>query len=100
MIKGTWYKTDGTKEVVQIDKKTSLHQLQKMVGGLIEVIFLVKLSDQLKGDFTKGNDLILNEEGRLLDLPINPWSQLAALNTIWEAEEFRGDIVLIDGRLP
>ncbi len=96
----TIYKVDGSKEQITIGKDTSLETLQKIVGGLIEVIHIVPFLDQIRGDFSKGKDLILNEEGRLLHLPINPWSQLIGLNSIWEDEEFRGDLVLVDGRLP
>lgn len=96
----TVYKVDGSKERITIEESTSLDTLQKIVGGLIEVIYIVPLIDELKGDFSKGKDLIINEEGLLLDLPVNPWSQLVGLNSRWENEIFRGDIVLVDGKLP
>ena len=99
-IKATIYKVDGTKEPLILNDKSNLDTLQKIVGGLIEVIYIVPLLDQLRGNFENGKDLIINEEGKLLDLPVNPWSQLVGLNSIWEAEEFRGDMVLVEGRLP
>lgn len=99
-IKATVYRTDGTKEEIQIPKKGSLDMLQKIVGGLIEIIYIVPLLDSLRSDFSKGKDLIINEEGKLLDLEPNPFSQLVGLNSIWEAETFYGDIILVEGRLP
>lgn len=98
--KATVYRVDGTKEEIEIDKKKSLETLQRIVDGLIEVVYIVPLLDQLRGNFENGKDLVINEEGLLLDLPVNPWSQEVGLNSIWEAQEFRGDIVLVDGRLP
>lgn len=85
-INATLYKVDGSKEPLTLNTKTSLETLQKLVGGLIEVIHI------------NGKDLIINEEGRLLDLPINPWK--FGLNTMWENEYFRGDVILVEGRLP
>lgn len=99
-IKATLYKMDGSCEPLILTPKTRLKTLQKLVGGYIEVIYIVPLLDQLKGNFENGKDLVINEEGRLLDLPVNPWSQFVGLNSIWEDEDFRGDIILIDGRLP
>ncbi len=93
-INATIYKTDGSKEPLLLDKKTSLETLQKIVGGLIEVICIENEDDQT------AKDLVINEEGRLLDLPCNPWSKLVGLNSIWEHEIFRGDIIFIDGCLP
>ena len=99
-IKATLYKIDGTKEPLILNDKSNLETLQKLVGGLIEVIFIVPLLDQLRGNFDNGKDLVINEEGLLLDLPINPWSQIVGFNSIWEDTEFRGDIILVEGRLP
>ena len=99
-IKATLYKVDGSKEPLILTPKTRLETLQKLVGGYIEVIHIVDLIASLKGDELAGKDLVINEEGRLLDLPINPWSRHVALNSEWQFEDFRGDIILIDGRLP
>jgi hypothetical protein len=99
-INATLYKTDGSKEPLVLSPKTRLKTLQKLVGGLIEVIHIVKLGTHPHSIGLEGNDLIINEEGNLLDLPINPWSQILGFNSIWEDERFRGDIILIDGRLP
>jgi hypothetical protein len=99
-IHATLYKMDGSKEPLILTPKTRLKKLQKLVGGSIEVIHIINLVDSLKGDELAGKDLVINEEGRLLDLPINPWSKQVALNSVWQFEEFRGNIILIEGRLP
>jgi len=99
-IHATLYKVDGSKEPLILTPKTRLATLQKLVGGYIEVIHIINLVDSLKGDELAGKDLVINEEGRLLNLPVNPWSKHVALNSVWQFEEFRGDIILIEGRLP
>jgi hypothetical protein len=99
-VKATLYKTDGSKELLTITSATRLETLQKLVGGRIEVIMINSILDSMKGIYYRANDLIINEEGKLLDLPANPWSRFLTKNTIWENEIFRGDIVLIEGSLP
>ncbi len=55
------YKTDGTiEEVKPKNKKWSLEELQAQVDGYIEMVPL-----------TKGTRMIVNEEGRLRNLPYN-----------------------------
>jgi hypothetical protein len=97
-IKATLYKVDGSKEPLILTPETRLETLQKLVGGYIEIIHIIDLVASLKGNARK--DLVINEEGRLLELPVNPWSKEVAKNSIWQHEEFRGDIILIEGRLP
>jgi hypothetical protein len=53
-------KTDGSNEVIT-SKKLSLEQLQKIVGGYIEIV---------KIPYSK-NFLIINEEGIMYNLPVN-----------------------------
>ena len=98
-VNGRIYRTDGTREFFECDKEESLEKLQAIVGGLIQVVYLLDNLDEQKEEFGKGNDLIVNEEGLLLDLPKNPWSRFLTLDTRWENEIFRGDIVLIHGML-
>lgn len=99
-IHATLYKVDGSKEPLILTPKTRLETLQKLVGGYIEVIHIIDLVASLKGDELAGKDLVINEEGRLLNLPVNPWSKHVSLNSVWQFEDFRGDIILIEGRLP
>ena len=91
-IKATLYKTDGSKEPLVLSPRTRLKTLQKLVGGLIEVIHIIDHKKAEEGDFTSGKDLVINEEGLLLDLPVNPWSRNLGFNSLWEDELFRGDI--------
>lgn len=86
--KAILYKIDGSKEPLILQAKTRLETLQKLVDGYIEIIHI------------NGNDIVLNEEGRLLKLPINPSSYEIGKNSIWENEIFRGNIIVIEGRLP
>ena len=65
----------------ELPKKGILEFLQKLVGGLIEVYH------------HKGKDLVLNEEGLLLGLPLNPWARGKGLPIV-------GTIVEVDGILP
>lgn len=98
-IKATLYKTDGSQEPLEIEPKKSLKILQDLVGGLVQVITIIPLHDQKNSVYVNAKDLIINEEGLLLDLPINPFSFFVAKGSIWESEKFRGDIVLIHGVL-
>lgn len=99
-LNATLYKADGSKESFVLDTKTSLETLQKLVGGYIEVIHIVDAIESLKQGEPVGKDLVINEEGRLLNLPFNPWSYSIGKNSIWQDEIFFGDVILIDGRLP
>lgn len=55
-------KADGTKDALQPknNKVFTLEELKSVVGGYIEIV-------QLTEDYL----MIINEEGKLLDLPIN-----------------------------
>ena len=59
MLKGILLRTDGTYEVVEYND--TLETLQKYVGGLIEY---VQIS-------SKGIDMIINDEGKILGMDIN-----------------------------
>ena len=99
-IYATLYKVDGSKQPLVLTDKTRLKTLQNLVGGYIEVIHIIDLVASLKDTKPKGKDLVINEEGKLLNLPVNPWSQHVALNSIWQSEQFRGNIILVEGKLP
>jgi len=75
---------------------TGLEALQKLVGGLIEV---VPESLYSKGT-RRGEDVVLvNEEGRMLDLPVN-WTAMGVLDTIdGDYGALYGDVVIIDKQL-
>jgi len=99
-IHATLYKVDGSFEPLVLTPKTRLKTLQKLVGGYIEIIHIINLVDSLKGNELAGKDLVINEEGLILDLPINSWSYHVTKNSVWQNTMFRGDIILIEGRLP
>lgn len=52
------FRTDGTHE--EMDLRTDLDTLQKHVGGYIEFF-----------RFKDGSALVVNEEGKLIQLPVN-----------------------------
>lgn len=73
----TIIKVDGTMEEITIDKQNSLEQMQKIVGGYIEVI-----------PIAGGKTLVVNEEGLLQQLPINHKASALYSGTIV------GDVIL------
>lgn len=97
IIKAMLYKTDGTRQSILLRPKNRLEQLQKLVGGYIEIVYIERHG---KEGLDQGNDLVINEEGLIHDLPPNPFSSFVARNSIWQFETFRGDILLINGKLP
>lgn len=56
-------RTDGTSEKIS-DTDPGLETLQNLVGGLIEIVPLIK-------DDVIEKELVVNEEGKLLQLPLN-----------------------------
>jgi len=73
----TIIKVDGTMEEITIDKQNSLEQMQKIVGGYIEVV-----------PVAGGKTLVVNEEGLLQQLPINHKASALYNDTIV------GDVIL------
>lgn len=59
MLKGMLLRTDGTYEIVEYEDK--LEVLQGFVGGLIDY---VQIS-------TRGIDMIINDEGKILGMDVN-----------------------------
>lgn len=68
----TYYKTDGTKEQIEPadGKAFTLEEMQKLVDGHIEMIQL-----------PSGKTMVLNEEGRINDLPVNE-----SATRVWQSE--------------
>lgn len=58
-------KADGTEVKIEPanGKKFSLEELQKMVGGYIEVVRIAKTDH--------GDHMLVNEDGRMKQLPVN-----------------------------
>ena len=67
--------TDGKIELVKPkdNKYFSLEEMQSFVGGLIEIIYIYEPVEMI---------MVLNEEGKLEDLPVNPIATGIALNGI------------------
>ena len=75
-MKFAFYKTDGTSELLETDTPIGLEKLQELVAGSIEGYRTVA------GDF-----VYINEEGRLDNLPKNPFF----------GEDLRGNVVVTGG---
>lgn len=71
-------------EEVDLPEKDRLKYLQKIVDGLIEVVS-VEIDGVMK-------DLIVNEEGLLIDLPMNPWAQGKGLSLAGTVIEIHGQL--------
>lgn len=56
-----YYKTDGTKEDIVADEPLGLKKMQELVGGYIDHM-----------EMNDGTCLMINDEGLLDDLPVNP----------------------------
>ena len=71
------------------DEQPTLEELQKMVGGYIEVVYA-----------PNGDQIILDEEGRLKDKPINKDASEHWLGDKWDSEQANivGDAVVLSGK--
>lgn len=80
------YKTD--KSFVNVEPKNgesfSLEELQSIVGGYIEIVNL-----------DNGDIAVMNEEGKLMNLPFNPYATAAIsnLNKRYANEFIVGDVL-------
>ena len=81
------YKADGTEEAVRPKdgRKFTLEELQRMVGGYIEVVPL-----------SEGRLMVLNEEGKLKGLPMNRAASVFALPHIGTGDFIVGDALVCD----
>ena len=83
-------KKNGTKTTFMdsADIKPTLEQLQKMVGGYIEVVYA-----------DNGDQIILDEEGRLKGKPLNEDASEYWLGDDWdEYNNIVGDAVILSGK--
>lgn len=80
-------KTDGTAHLVPCDasKTLSLDKLHDLVGGNIEVVRASRIAPLV---------MIVNEEGRLLNLPLNK-NATAWQNAIHGCQQIVGDVVVM-----
>ena len=77
---------DGSQETVEPKKPPyfTLRELQVLVGGLIEVVYL-----------PDGKLLILNEEGKLDGLAYNEQATLRASECLWPGDYIAGIAVVV-----
>ena len=80
-------KTDGTAQLVPCDanKTLSLDKLHDLVGGNIEVVRASRIAPLV---------MIVNEEGRLLNLPLNK-NATAWQSAIHGCQQIVGDVVVM-----
>ena len=71
------------------DKTPTLKELQEMVGGYIEVVYA-----------ENGDQIILDEEGRLKGKPINEDASEHWLGDKWDNDNSNvlGDVVILSGK--
>ena len=71
------------------DKAPTLEELQEMVGGYIEVVYA-----------KNGDQIILDEEGRLKGKPINKDASEHWLGDSWDNDysNVLGDVVILSGK--
>ena len=74
-------KSDGSRIVIEPKNGTDfqLSELQEIVGGMIEIVYL-----------SNERIMVVNEEGLLLDLPYNADASVMAMNVIV------GDVLICD----
>lgn len=65
-------------EDVELPKRDRLKFMQDIVGGLIDIYH------------HNGRDLVVNDEGILLGLPLNPWAKKQKLNLFGSIIEVHG----------
>jgi hypothetical protein len=88
-MKAILYKTDGTKEEVtpKNGKTFSLEEIHGFIGGYMEL--------QLTVD--KKNFIVMNEEGGLLELPVNHYATgLCAHLHTYQNKGVRGNVLVCD----
>ena len=80
-------KTDGTAQLVPCDanKTLSLDKLHELVGGYVEVVRASRIAPLV---------MIINEEGRLLNLPLNQ-NATAWQSAIHGFQQIVGDVVVM-----
>ena len=80
-------KTDGTAQLVPCDanKTLSLDKLHELVGGYVEVVRASRIAPLV---------MIINEEGRLLNLPLNQ-NATAWQSAIHGCQQIVGDVVVM-----
>lgn len=85
------HKKDGPFAEQEWDNEPSLDDLQRIVGGYIEVA-IVNIEGQ-------SCHMIMNEEGKLKGLPLNPTATSLYQETHGPIDVINGTVLLLDGML-
>lgn len=85
------YKTDFSVEEIKPanGRYFKLEEMQKYVGGLIEII-------PLDGDGLEEKLLVVNEEGKLINLPFNLFATMEWVKYYGETDFVSGDAIICD----
>jgi len=85
------YRADGSKELISPinGKNFQLEELQEIVGGYIEVMHLPNM----------GKKMILNEDGKSLELPINRLATELFRDSYQTSDIIVGDALICDNKL-
>lgn len=79
---GSAYILKSSGKVESLDHRPSLSEAQKIVGGYIEIV-------PIQGRMVT---LVVNEEGRLLGLPLNPDA-----TELFQYSPICGDVIVLEG---
>ena len=76
-----------TRFEIREDKAPTLEEAQKFVGGLVQLI-----------EFDNEDQLLINEEGKLENLPINPEATDLWVENFGPSDVIVGDALLLKGK--
>ena len=87
---------DGTKPATIVDEELDLRYLQEAVGGMIEAVNIERVLTDT-GTKTVDATVFVNEEGKLIGLPVNPRAtDLCALKIGgWIHDVINGDVIVV-----
>ncbi len=90
----TVYLTDGTSTALEVDKAPTLEQLQKLVGGYIEIVHVLYNGQRAQ--------MIVNDEGHIHGMPPNHmgtaiYHATARLRGYVTGHLIVGDVVVLEG---
>lgn len=88
-VEAALHKTGGTTEIVSPanNKHFTLQELQEYVGGYIEVVYL-----------SKKLVMVINEEGKLNNLPINNKATVIYLAMNKNVDVIVGDVLVMESK--
>ena len=85
-MKATILRTDGTEEEFKFKgKHPRLKEMQDVVGGYIELVYL-----------PQGKCMVINEEGKLLGLPVNNLATKIYFETFGPVDVIVGEAIVCD----